>query len=167
KYGMFRPLFFEQNSGGYPTYTSGNWNMGHLKFPAVDEGTSWDSMYVPAVAYTAPLTQEFPYMDFKISCAACDLTTAVGNVPTTISHVGNAFPNPATGEVAIPFTLKEAATVNVSMTNAMGQVVKSLNLGKVTSGKAIFNVSDLSSGVYFYTVEANGQRVTNRMVVAH
>ncbi|RYE14688.1 MAG: hypothetical protein EOP51_27770, partial [Sphingobacteriales bacterium] len=39
KYGMFRPLFFEQNSGGYPTYTSGNWNMGHLKFPAVDEGT--------------------------------------------------------------------------------------------------------------------------------
>ncbi len=170
-FGMFRPLFFEENSGGFPTYKAGNWNMGHIKF--MPESPSWDSLYVPAVAYTAPLTYEFPYVDFKVSCATCKNVenlnpTSVNDVK--IAQVGNAFPNPVSGEVRIPFTMTSTAAVNVSITNAVGAVIATQNMGKYNanqSGTAVFNMSGFANGVYFYTVDANGQRITKRFVVAH
>jgi hypothetical protein len=92
------------------------------------------------------------------------------NDVNALSFVGNAYPNPAKTQVMIPFTTSEAAEVNVTIANTLGQTVKSTNAGKYTAnqkGKVVFSVSDLSSGVYFYTVEANGQRITKRMVVTH
>jgi hypothetical protein len=59
--------------------------------------------------------------------------------------------------------------VIVSLTNMIGQVVATQNMsasaGQETT--ATFNTSSLASGVYLYTVEANGQRVSNRFSVAH
>jgi hypothetical protein len=33
------------------------------------------------------------------------------------------------------------------------------------SGKATFDVSQLANGIYFYTIEANGQRLTKRVAI--
>jgi hypothetical protein len=162
KYGMFRPLFFEQNDNSYLSYTPGNWNMGHVKF--LPETPSWDSLYVPAVAYTAPFAMEFPYIDFKVTCATCP-TTVVDPV-TNILKV-EAYPNPANTHVVIPVTLTNSANVSVSLSNTLGQVLAIKDLGKVTSAKANFTTANLANGVYFYTVEAGGERSTGRIVVAH
>jgi hypothetical protein len=97
------------------------------------------------------------------------IPNAVNDI-NSLGFVGNAYPNPANTEVMIPFTTTEAAEVTVSITNTVGQTVKAINAGKYAAnqkGRAVLNVANLSSGVYFYTVEANGQRITKRMVIAH
>lgn len=85
-------------------------------------------------------------------------------------NLGTARPNPAQSEFTVPVTLKAASNVVVTLTNPMGQVVATQNLGKVAAGQttnAVFNTTALSNGVYFYTVEAGGERITNRVVVSH
>ena len=164
KYGMFRPLFFEQNTSGFPTYTPGNWNMGHVKF--LPESPSWDSMYVPAVAYTAGLTTEFPDMDFLVSCPTCNLT-AVADVNTIQGVIGDAIPTPANQEVSISYSMNNSTDLNFTLNNSLGQLISSQRINKATNGKASFNLSNLSSGIYFCTVEANGLTTTKRIVVAH
>ncbi len=102
---------------------------------------------------------------FKLSCPTCP-TLSVATVKGNILSA-NAYPNPAATEVRVPFELKAAANVNVTITNTVGQVVKAANMGNITKGEAVISVSDLTNGVYFYTVDADGQRQTGRVVVNH
>ena len=51
--------------------------------------------------------------------------------------------------------------------NNVGQVVNAQTVNNVVKGQATFNVSNLSAGLYFYTVEANGQRETGRVAISH
>lgn len=168
RFNMFRPLFvYETNAAGTEvgTYSPGNYNAGIRKF-LPDEG-SWKGEYIPLWAYSQTQSQ-WPYMDFKISCATC-APVSVKNTAANF-ELGTARPNPAQAEFTVPVTLKAAAAVSVTLTNPMGQVVATQNLGKVAAGQtatAVFNTSALSNGIYFYTVEVGGERTTNRVVVAH
>jgi len=84
--------------------------------------------------------------------------------------IGDAFPNPANNTLNVPVSVTSGATVSVSISNMMGQVLQTQALGNIGAGQrktAVFNTSGLAAGIYMYTVESNGQRVTNRVVVAH
>jgi hypothetical protein len=102
---------------------------------------------------------------FRVTCANC-FPLSVKDASNLIGSI-NAYPNPANTDITIPFTLKEANATNVTISNTVGQVMGSQSFGKVTSGKAVFSTANLASGVYFYTVEANGARSTGRFVVSH
>lgn len=95
-------------------------------------------------------------------------TVGISNINNTMV-LGNAYPNPANTEVSIPVQLQVTGNVTVNITNAVGQTVAIQNLGKVAAGQkatATFNTQALANGVYFYTVEANGQRLTQRFAVS-
>lgn len=172
KYSMFRPWVFEQNVSAYPTYyPDNNYNNGLFKLNPLsgDPATTFRQWYFPQYWWTAPSTPEFPYVDFVISSNEWNGKVSVKNTNNIIGKVV-AIPNPATSSVRIPVLLTDAADVTVTLTNAMGQTVRSLNLGKVAANASVdatFNVADLSSGIYFFTVDAAGQRATSRFTVAH
>jgi hypothetical protein len=91
------------------------------------------------------------------------------NEVSTINTVGTAYPNPANTEVNIPFVMAQDANVKITLTNMVGQVVKTQNI-KAAAGqslKATFATSDLAAGIYIYNVEANGQHTNGRISVAH
>ncbi len=170
KFNMIRPLYFyEKNSAGknIPTYTRGNYNAGMFKY--LPDVGNWQGDYIPLWAFGSnEATMQWPYMDFKLSCTTCSSV----NVSNTAANfeLGTARPNPAQAEFSVPVTLKAAGAVSVTLTNPMGQVVATQNLGKVAAGQtatAVFNTSALSNGIYFYTVEVGGERTTSRVVVAH
>ncbi|MCB0696415.1 MAG: T9SS type A sorting domain-containing protein [Chitinophagaceae bacterium] len=112
---------------------------------------------------------QFPYehhrMGVLISCATCWVLD-VKNTEGLLTK-GGAYPNPAVSYVHIPFQLTAAADVNVTLTNTVGQVVKSQKVANVSNGQVTFNTSDLTNGLYLYTIEVNGQRSTGRVTVAH
>lgn len=122
------------------------------------------NFYYPATGFgpTYPLDEH--HINWKITA----------NVPTSVANVNSgitaeAYPNPANSTLNVPVTVKAAGNVTVNITNAMGQVVATQNLGQVAAGQkatATFNTSALANGVYFYTVEANGQRLTQRFAVS-
>lgn len=81
--------------------------------------------------------------------------------------VSQTMPNPAASVARFTVALAEAAMVNVTVTNMMGQTVQTIPARKLQAGvnELQLNVADLSSGVYFYTVEAGKEVVTKKMIV--
>ena len=93
---------------------------------------------------------------------------AVTNVELA-NTIGKAYPNPSNTSVNVPFTMGNDAVVTITLSNILGQEVKSQQINAV-GGRAMtatFTTSDLTAGVYMYTVEVNGQHTTGRVVVAH
>jgi hypothetical protein len=132
---------------------------------------SWGGLYLPNWAWSDALTGggsalQYPAINFHVVCPACVLT---GSGTLGVKNVLNldavtVTPNPANDNLTISFSNGQNATVSVSLTNMLGQVVATQ---KTTNGTSVFNTSALSAGVYIYTLEANGERSTGRVVVAH
>jgi hypothetical protein len=119
---------------------------------------------VPTYFFSAPTYVHDPYYNMHLVCPTCGLS-GVNNLNNILNS--NAYPNPATAEVYVPFNLNKSANVTVTLVNTLGQVVATQNMGNVVNGKATFNTAVLPAGVYFYNVIANGEHATGRVVVAH
>lgn len=78
-----------------------------------------------------------------------------------------AYPNPATDFLNIDFTLLEQAdNVNLTITDLSGRVALSKVLGAFAPGKSTSNVQiDLSSGVYTYSLDVDGTKITRKFIV--
>lgn len=178
KYNHFLPLIFEEKYDLYPTYYGHNhyadsnkahYNMGYFKtYPQ----QSWGTYYTPSYAFVNGTGRwEVPYIDYKISCTGCKTVGEITSIrESNVAFASNAYPNPANTELNIPFTISEKGNVNVSISNILGQVVATQTLTNISAGQAQiakFNTSNLVNGIYIYSVESNGQRVSNRFSVAH
>jgi len=87
------------------------------------------------------------------------------------------YPNPFNPETWIPFRLAEDADISIKIYDVVGQLVRRFELDGLSAGmyidkdKAIYwdgrNASGetVSSGVYFYTIKANGFSRTKKMVI--
>ena len=90
-------------------------------------------------------------------------------IPSTFALLQN-FPNPFNPDTWLPYQLASASPVSISIYNAKGQLIRTLNLGYqnagayVTKGKAAYwdgkdNAGEnVASGVYFYTLRIERQR---------
>ena len=83
-------------------------------------------------------------------------------------ELGQNFPFPDTATTEISFTLVQGAQANLSVFNLTGQKVATLVDGAMSAGShtVSFDASGLSSGLYFYTLEANGHAQTRKMVLS-
>ena len=87
------------------------------------------------------------------------------------------YPNPFNPDTWIPYQLVEDADVNIRIYNVVGQLVRALHLGHKSTG---FYVSkhrsaywdgkneageEISSGVYFYTIQAGKYVATRKMLM--
>jgi len=78
------------------------------------------------------------------------------------------YPNPFNPSTTITFNLKKSGIVNLSVFDITGRLVKRLiNNEKTNAGisSTKYDFSDLSSGVYFYTLVVNGNRTDTRKMV--
>ena len=68
------------------------------------------------------------------------------------------YPNPFNPTTNISFSLPEMARVKLTVFNMLGERVAELVNGSLTAGahEVTFNASNLSSGMYYYSLETNG-----------
>jgi hypothetical protein len=125
------------------------------------------NIFIPSLAYNDPTGFGVPGYAYYLKCANCE-KAGIGNVTGNMEGV-TAYPNPANSEVAIGVAVTKAANVQVSLVNTLGQQVATKDLGKVNPGKTIasFSTGSLPAGIYVYTVNADGQRMTGRVVITH
>ncbi|PLX00422.1 MAG: hypothetical protein C0591_01205 [Marinilabiliales bacterium] len=72
-------------------------------------------------------------------------------------YLSELYPNPAISQVNIDYTLTpDVEKANFRVMNLLGAVVKNLEMDKKSSNLRI-DVSDLTSGVYFYSVILNNE----------
>lgn len=71
------------------------------------------------------------------------------------------YPNPAVGKTYINVEF-EAPEATLRVYNVLGKLVVEK---VVTSERITLDVSNFTEGIYFYTLEADGEKVTRRMTV--
>jgi hypothetical protein len=77
------------------------------------------------------------------------------------------YPNPFNPSTSINYTMNEAGVVNISVYNLMGQKVATLVDETKSAGQhnVRWNAANVSSGMYYYRLEANGQAITRKMTL--
>ncbi|MBX3163595.1 MAG: zinc-dependent metalloprotease [Bacteroidetes bacterium] len=81
----------------------------------------------------------------------------------------NVYPNPASSEAKIRFTLADAALIKYSVTHITGALLVETAVSTYTPGKHDINISTekLQSGIYFVNLELNGVKLTKKLLVNH
>ncbi len=128
---------------------------------AEDLTVSWPSSFTfPLLTFTEdPLPFETPPDYTEVSTAGEIDSDIVGEF-----KLDQNYPNPFNPTTNISFNLPNAANVNLTVYNLLGQKVATLINGRtMTSGShsVAFNASSLSSGIYLYRLEA-GSFVSNK-----
>lgn len=85
--------------------------------------------------------------------------------PTSFSL--SAFPNPFNARTVIRFTLPERANVSLDIFDLSGRKTAELAHGAFEAGEhsLVFDASDKPSGVYFVTMEAGKQQVSQKILL--
>ena len=88
-----------------------------------------------------------------------NLTSTTGVQNLSVNNTLSVYPNPATNNITLAASFAAAQEVSIEITNVLGQVVYTQNLGTMNAGKNNIgiNIADLSAGVYTVNVRsANG-----------
>lgn len=150
-------VWFEDLSGNVIDYVS---------FAAMDVTQSYSRFPDGASAW---------YLTNTITKGTANTITDVENDEIIISDFSleQNYPNPFNPTTNIRFTLPVHSYVNISVYNLIGQLVNELFNGDLSSGSHVvsFNASNLSSGIYFYSITANSEstgenfRLTKKMTL--
>jgi len=106
-----------------------------------------------------------PQTGFSLPIEICIMVGA-DETPAGFTLAQNT-PNPFNPTTTISFTMDETAAASLRVYDLGGHAVATLVEGMVERGehRVVFDASQLASGVYFYTLEANGAVETRKMVL--
>ncbi|MFO7810467.1 MAG: T9SS type A sorting domain-containing protein [Candidatus Delongbacteria bacterium] len=93
--------------------------------------------------------------------------SSIDGILPEINELYQNYPNPFNPVTQIKFALAKTADVKLSVYNISGQMIAELANGSRQAGvHAIeFDGSRLNSGVYYYTLETDGNKITKKMVL--
>ena len=123
--------------------------------PCGNEGTTSVDYTFISGGFSTTLTVNYTYT-----------STGINNSDLHVNSL-TAYPNPATTSVTVAYDLsgfRANSDARLVITNLVGSkvAVRSLN---GTSGKVSLDLSGLDAGIYFYSVEANGQSISTRKLI--
>ncbi len=92
------------------------------------------------------------------------LTSVNNNQENPVSSLA-IYPNPFRSIANIDFTLSQSENVSINITNILGAVVSSTNLGNTSSGRHYFtfNGEEFPAGIYFITIKTESGELTKKV----
>jgi len=78
----------------------------------------------------------------------------------------NVFPNPFKNNTTINYNLKHAASVQISISNKLGELVQVIKQNQ-SSGKqqVVWNAEGLSAGMYYFHIKADYQIANGKIIL--
>ncbi|UCE24995.1 MAG: T9SS type A sorting domain-containing protein, partial [Candidatus Zixiibacteriota bacterium] len=103
---------------------------------------------------------------FKVVAPAAAVAAKLGDIPGDYGLAQN-YPNPFNPTTEISFALANPGPVSLTVYNITGQKVATLAEGHFGAGvhTVTWNAAKVSSGIYFYRLEAGDVRETRKMVL--
>jgi hypothetical protein len=166
---------------GYATSLDGSSWTKDQGNPVLDLGSagSWDNIFVGACSvidseastYKMWYTGGNGVWDGKIGYATSDIPGGIDdNIATEFPKgfvLSQNYPNPFNPVTKIKFALPKADKVKIELYNTLGQRVETLlnQHMKVGNHEVEFNAQNLSSGVYFYRIEAGEFQDVKKLVL--
>jgi hypothetical protein len=107
-----------------------------------------------------------PYSDNNIYYMTWESSVGIHENNQLTNNV-KVYPNPSSDYSYVDLSLSQTQNVDLVITNMMGQQVFGHAYGNLSAGNYTFVVESgkFSSGVYFYTMKAGNNSVTNKMIV--
>ncbi len=91
---------------------------------------------------------------------------AIENATADNISMSQNIPNPAKGITSVNYTIPEDGKVMFNIMSVTGQVLYTEEVNAMSGNNRIeFNTASLASGIYFYTMTFNGQRIVKRMTI--
>lgn len=93
-------------------------------------------------------------------------TLSIGNSTYSGLSLDQNFPNPVTDKAIVNYSIPQDGEINFNIFSINGQLLynkkENVSFGE---HQIELNLSDYASGIYFYTMEYKGQRITKRMSI--
>jgi len=122
---------------------------------------SWDNNNT---SYLGPATWSYTWIG-----DTTHVTGIGGEIDQTVYsyELSQNYPNPFNPTTEISYSLAKTSDVSLIVYNVLGQEVTRLVKEKQNPGKhsVTFNANNLSTGVYFYRIEADGFAMTRKMLL--
>ncbi|MEA3496588.1 MAG: DUF5011 domain-containing protein, partial [Bacteroidota bacterium] len=75
------------------------------------------------------------------------------------------YPNPTKGKFVLDINLSVATDLNITITNTLGEVVKTMKLNNTKGGSYNVDISDRSSGMYFVRIQSGNNIVVKQVTL--
>jgi hypothetical protein len=168
---------------GTGTSTQGDWVTGSL-FPIMnptgitlnDFLSNYNNSFFPTLYIICPnkkVYQDTLNKGSKPSVSRWEYVASTMCGPVGLDEIQDAnpltiFPNPAKDQTTLYFSLNSSAEVTLSVSNLIGQTIQTTNFGKLSAGdhSLRYDVSNLSAGIYVFTIsDSNNRFVRKKFVV--
>ncbi len=131
-----------------------------ITYNATNNGVAAVDTYYLDGIQVCPSNFSVTPMSPKMACV-----TSVQN-NNSVNYQVMSFPNPADKATTIVVGLQEASNFEVALYSPIGQLVDTYKMnGQVGSNEINIDLSNLSSGIYFYNVKVGASVVTKKLVV--
>lgn len=81
------------------------------------------------------------------------------------TKVSDIYPNPAYGSVSIDYNMPlEVKSARIRIVNVLGSVVKDINID-TRDNRINLNISDLTDGIYFYSIIINNELLNTKKLI--
>lgn len=148
---------------GTPSDYTTNMNMSYILTQDVRYNMStsgWNGYLLPTFAFTTPFAYETHDIGYKLTCT----NVGIEELESKGHLLGQNVPNPFSGNTAIAYELaKDASNVTLTICDVTGRVI-SAKKGDTAKGTHNFSVESLTAGVYYYTLNVDGQTTTRKMI---
>jgi hypothetical protein len=151
------PTFYDCNSGS----AACDWNNSSIVTQDVryNMAASWNGLFIPSYAYTAPFGFEHHLISYRLT-----ETVGVNELEKNGFALGQNVPNPFTTGSAISYQLvKDAKSVLFTVTDVMGRVI-STETASNSIGIHTVNIGSYAAGVYYYSLNVDGNVITKKMI---
>ncbi len=167
-----------------PTKTMNNVNVfdnkvnltgANLVYESNDEGVTWRDINDPNIVQVATLyggtydNNGYPWVvgSYSLIYTLSPFVDVKPEISLNNFSLEQNYPNPFNPNTTINYSVQNLSIVNLSVYNLLGQKVAELVNSEQAAGKysVNFDASNLSSGVYFYTLTVGNSIATKKMVL--
>lgn len=136
---------------GDPSFYVYNWSNG---------ATTQDITVTTGGTYTVTISD---ISDCGIAPKVVSFTTAAQD-PQSVKNL-TVSPNPSTGNFNFTLNLEAPAQVRADIVNSIGQVVRTMDFGKVSNLNQAIQLDHLSSGTYFMHINIDGEKTYRSLLI--
>jgi hypothetical protein len=132
------------------------------------EGVNYQGLIPVLIASIQEQQQQISALKVKLTALKIQIKDRNGGVTVTAVYLKQNTPNPVSGSTTIGYHVPETAgSARLTLTNAKGQVIKTISLNNRGTSQVNLNTASLAAGTYNYTLYVDGRRVdTKRLVIA-
>jgi hypothetical protein len=133
-----------------------------------DNGTYTVPITTTDISAGDPLMPVYHKYITGIEFTSADFTDGINeDYKSKLSFVSQNRPNPFNGYSQFDINLQNNTNITVEITNLMGQVISTENHGSLSAGNhtITLNANNFAPGIYFYTVIADNNKITKKMII--